>query len=84
MNGPVFGTDAIKYLIGLWMGRVAIGAVSGNPDGGNDTDVSHQMRKVSVLWENERRLRRLVERAEERIEKMRQAMSRLPGTRNAT
>jgi len=37
--------------------------------------VSHQMRKVRVLLDKDRRLQKLVERAEERIDKLRQSLS---------
>ena len=46
---------------------------------GSGGAVSRQMRKVRVLLENDRRLCRQVERAEERIKKLRQTMSNPQG-----
>jgi hypothetical protein len=46
-----------------------LGGVSGDA-------VSRQMRKVRMLLENDQHLRRLVERAGERIDKLRQSMNK--------
>jgi hypothetical protein len=46
-----------------------LGGVSGEA-------VSRQMRKVRMLLENDQHLRRLVERAGERIDKLRQSMNK--------
>jgi len=46
-----------------------IGGVSGGA-------VSRQMRKVRVLLENERNLRKLAKRAEDQMEQLRQTMSK--------
>jgi len=69
----IAGRFLIRYA-GLTQREVAvkIGAGSGGA-------VSRQMRKVRVLLENERHLRRLVERAEERIKKLRQTMHKPQG-----
>lgn len=73
----VAGRFLVRYAGLTQRGAAAkLGGVSGGA-------VSHQMRKVGVLLENERRLRRRVERAEERMEKRRQTLSRPPVTKGA-